>query len=107
MLYQYSAPVGFTQNRTLTSKSITTSIDLLTNSDKKIKVAPGTFQLNVAGGGKYEERPLSVLLCWLMSEKKHVMKYARFYLDQGFDVLTVRINPKQLLWPVTGSQVCE
>jgi hypothetical protein len=34
-----------------------------------------------------------------------VMKYAKFYLDQGFSCLTVRLTPWQLLWPVTGSQV--
>jgi len=50
-------------------------------------------------------RPLSVILSWLMSERKHILKYAQFYLDKGFDVLTVRITPGQLFWPTTGSQV--
>jgi len=34
-----------------------------------------------------------------MAKNNAVKKYAQFYLDQGFDVLTVRITPSQLLLP--------
>jgi len=34
-----------------------------------------------------------------MAKNNAVKKYAQFYLDQGFDVLTVRITPWQLLLP--------
>ncbi|KAF4520708.1 hypothetical protein B566_EDAN012495 [Ephemera danica] len=50
-------------------------------------------------------QPMVVMLSWLMSKPKHVHKYARLYLKLGFDVLTVSINPWQLLWPVKGSQL--
>ncbi|CAG7828431.1 unnamed protein product [Allacma fusca] len=94
-------------NRTLTNKTLTKSIELVTNSTKEIKVnAANPLQLQVDKTlGSDEVRPLTILLCWMMSQKKHVLKYAKFYLDQGFDVLTVSITPWQLLWPVTGSQV--
>jgi hypothetical protein len=49
--------------------------------------------------------PLVVMLSWLMAKKKHILKYANFYMDQGFDVLSVSITPWQLLWPVKGTQV--
>ncbi|CAL8081250.1 unnamed protein product [Orchesella dallaii] len=105
MVLHSISPIGQTQNRSLTTKTLTKSIELLSNSNKEIKSTPGNPLQLVVPGGQYEERPLSILLCWLMSEKKHVMKYARFYLDQGFDVLTVRVTPWQLLWPVSGTQV--
>lgn len=104
MIFQGMAPVGQTQNRSLTTKTLTKSIDLVSSSNKEIKVVSGNSLQLAVPGGQYEERPLSILLCWLMSEKKHVLKYAQFYLDQGFDVLTVRLSPWQLLWPTTGSQ---
>jgi len=49
--------------------------------------------------------PLVVMLSWLMAKKRHILKYANFYMDQGFDVLNVSITPWQLLWPVKGTQV--
>ena len=52
-----------------------------------------------------EQPPLCIIIGWLMSRRKHVMKYAKFYLDQGFDVLHVSCSPWQLLWPVTGGKV--
>jgi hypothetical protein len=49
--------------------------------------------------------PLVVMLSWLLAKKRHILKYANFYMDQGFDVLCVSITPWQLLWPVKGTQV--
>ena len=94
-------------SRSLTTKTLTKSLELVTTSSKEIKMTPGNpFQVQVDTSRKSNEvRPLTVLLCWLMSQKKHTRKYAQFYLDQGFDVLTVSITPWQLLWPVSGSQV--
>jgi len=104
MILHSMSPVGQTQNRTLTTKTLSKSLDLLSNSSKEIKLTPGN-SLQIQSGGGNDGRPLTVLLCWLMSNKKHVMKYAQFYLNQGFDVLTVQITPWQLLWPVSGTQV--
>ncbi|KAK7870004.1 hypothetical protein R5R35_011971 [Gryllus longicercus] len=50
-------------------------------------------------------RPLVVLLSWLLAKQKHILKFADFYLDQGFDVLTVSIQPWQMLLPARGTQV--
>lgn len=87
--------------RTLSTKSLNKSLDLFTNSAKPITLSGnGSLQLNLD-----EERPLTVILAWLMSQQKHIQKYAKYYLDNGFDVLTVRTTPQQLLWPVGGSQV--
>ncbi len=97
-------PMSQNQNRTLTTKTLSKGIELVT-TNKNIVTVPGhSFQLEV-NSQLLEERPLCILLCWLMSQKKHVQKYARFYLDQGFSCLTVSLTPWQLLWPVTGSQV--
>jgi hypothetical protein len=52
-----------------------------------------------------DDKPLVVILSWLQAKQKHLSKYAKVYLDQGFDVLVTQITPWQLLWPVKGSQV--
>ena len=49
--------------------------------------------------------PLVVMMPWILAEKRHILKYANIYMDQGFDVLTVSVTPWQLLWPVKGTQV--
>lgn len=51
------------------------------------------------------ERPLTLLMCWLMSKDSHVKKFVRLYNDLGFDVLKIRISPFDLLRPTKGSQV--
>jgi len=104
MILHSVSPVSQPQNRTLTTKTLSKGIDLVTTT-KGVKTVPGKPLQLAVGTQTEEEKPLCVLLCWLMSQKKHIMKYAKFYLDQGFSCLTVQINPWQLLWPVTGSQV--
>ena len=49
-------------------------------------------------------RPLVVLLTWLAAQDKHVDKYSNLYLQKGFDVLTVKTNPFDLLFPTMGSR---
>lgn len=49
--------------------------------------------------------PLLVMLCWLMSKRKHIMKFVNLYTEQGFDVMTVSVTPWQLMWPVKGTRV--
>lgn len=51
------------------------------------------------------EKPLAVLLQWLMAKPAHVKKYAQLYIDQGFDVITVSVSPWQVMWPTKGIQV--
>uniref|UniRef100_A0A182QHZ7 Transmembrane protein 53 n=1 Tax=Anopheles farauti TaxID=69004 RepID=A0A182QHZ7_9DIPT len=50
------------------------------------------------------DRPLVFIFAWLQASEKHLSKFAEFYLEQGFDVLSVHISPWQLVWPVYGSQ---
>lgn len=45
------------------------------------------------------DRPLVLVLSWLLSKSKHIYKYGDFYLGHNFDVLHVKIDPKHLLWP--------
>lgn len=51
------------------------------------------------------EKPLVILLPWLMSKPKHIRKYAQLYIDQGYDVLAVSVTPWQVMWPKKGTQV--
>jgi len=50
------------------------------------------------------ERPLVVLLTWLAAQEKHIEKYSNLYLQKGFDVLTVKTNPFDLLFPTIGAR---
>ncbi|XP_072047781.1 transmembrane protein 53-like isoform X1 [Amphiura filiformis] len=52
-----------------------------------------------------EKRPLVLLLSWLAAKQRHLSNFAQFYLDQGCDVLTVKVKPMQILLPETGAQV--
>ena len=49
-------------------------------------------------------RPLVVFMSWLMAREKYLEKYRSIYLNHGFDVLTVKTSPLELLLPVKGSQ---
>ncbi|XP_054930768.2 uncharacterized protein l(2)k09913 isoform X3 [Dermacentor andersoni] len=51
------------------------------------------------------ENPLTVLLAWMNAKDKHLQHYHDFYLQLGFDVLTVRTLPLQLAFPTSGAQV--
>lgn len=50
-----------------------------------------------------KSRPLAVLLTWLAAREKHIEKYRNLWLQKGFDVLTVKMDPHQLLLPKYGS----
>ncbi|XP_074038383.1 transmembrane protein 53-like lethal (2) k09913 isoform X2 [Leptinotarsa decemlineata] len=84
--------------RNLSSLEITKNISLLSDDKKTSKVI--NLKMDVP-----QEKPLVVMLSWLMAKKKHVHKYADIYLKHGFDVLNISLSPWQLLWPVKGSQV--
>ena len=49
-------------------------------------------------------RPLVVLLAWLMASEKYLEKYRSIYFNHGFDVLTVKTSPLELMLPRIGSQ---
>jgi hypothetical protein len=50
-------------------------------------------------------RPLVLLYGWLVAKAKHIHKYGDFYLNKGFDVLHIKVQPDQLLWPVRAQAV--
>ncbi|XP_046748298.1 uncharacterized protein LOC124412464 [Diprion similis] len=85
--------------RLLSTHHISKNIELISqNSD--VGTRSNNFQMNPS-----KDRPLLVILSWLMSKRKHIMKFANFYMEQGFDVVTVSISPWQLMWPVKGSRL--
>lgn len=92
---------GFVACNFLSTHRLTKNIELIAEDnvsfrpDNKFVINPHTD----------DHRPLLVLLCWLQSKRKHTMKFVNFYMEQGFDVVTVSINPWQLMWPVNGSRV--
>lgn len=49
-------------------------------------------------------RPLVVILAWLMAREKYLEKYRSIYFRHGFDVLTVKTSPMELMLPSYGSQ---
>ncbi|XP_015917052.1 uncharacterized protein [Parasteatoda tepidariorum] len=52
-----------------------------------------------------KKRKLAVILSWMLAKESHVDKFRAIYLSRGFDVLTVDMVPKDLLFPTSGSQV--
>ncbi|CAH2215693.1 jg23113 [Pararge aegeria aegeria] len=54
---------------------------------------------------KQTNKPMCIMLNWLLATENQVMKYANIYLDEGFDVLRVTCEPWQLLWPRKGAKV--
>lgn len=99
---QYAKPtVAVMQNsRSISTQDITKNIQLLTEKPRNVDKDPETFKLKHS-----VEKPLVILLSWLLAKQKHLEKYAQIYIEQGFDVLTISISPWQLLWPAKGSQL--
>lgn len=86
--------------RFVSTHRITKNIELITQ-----ETPIQTDKFNSQGSIVSEDRPLLVLLCWLLAQRKHIMKYAAFYMEQGFDVVTVTVSPWQLMWPANGTRV--
>ncbi|XP_001606567.1 uncharacterized protein LOC100122957 [Nasonia vitripennis] len=110
-LPRFSAPkprdnmvFGFVACNFLSTHRLTKNIELLTEDNHLpiIKDSPKKV-INPSENG--ENRPLLVLLCWLLSKRNHIMKFVNFYMEQGFDVVTVSMTPWQLMWPVKGSRI--
>lgn len=78
--------------------NVSKNIQLLSSDKKSAKVV----DLKLT---EPQNKPLVVLLTWLMSKKPHIVKYAEFYSERGFDIMSINISPWQLLWPARGTQV--
>ncbi|XP_035213307.1 uncharacterized protein LOC118187238 [Stegodyphus dumicola] len=63
------------------------------------------LHLNTVEEDDKSKKPLAVILAWMLAKESHIAKYRSIYLKRGFDVLTVDINPKDMLFPVSGCQV--
>lgn len=50
-------------------------------------------------------RPIVLIYGWLVAKAKHIYKYGDFYLGKGFDVLHIKVEPLQLLWPQQAQKV--
>ena len=50
-------------------------------------------------------RPLTIILAWMLAQDKHIEKYRQMWFKRGFDVLTVKTSPIDLLIPPIGGQI--
>jgi len=50
-------------------------------------------------------RPLTLIFSWMLAKDKHLEKYRQLWFRRGFDVLTVRTSPLDLLLPPVGGRV--
>uniref|UniRef100_A0A6P7H856 Uncharacterized protein LOC114348371 n=1 Tax=Diabrotica virgifera virgifera TaxID=50390 RepID=A0A6P7H856_DIAVI len=84
--------------RFISTIEVSKNISLISNEKKNCKVI--NFELS-----EPQDKPLVVLISWLLAKKKYSYKYADIYLKQGFDVLNINVSPWQFLWPTKGTQV--
>jgi len=90
--------MGESQTRRLSSLELTKNLELIT----KDKLSTRVVNLKLS---EPQNKPLVVLLSWMLAKRKHIYKFADYYVAQGFDVLRISISPWQLLWPTKGTQV--
>ncbi|XP_030767792.1 transmembrane protein 53 isoform X2 [Sitophilus oryzae] len=84
--------------RNISCLEVSKNMSILSHEKKNTSVTD--FKLD-----QLQENPLVILLAWMMASKKHTLKYADIWIQKGFDVLTINVNPWQFLWPVKGTQV--
>lgn len=59
----------------------------------------------IQSNNKRDQNVLLIIFGWLYFQEKHMDKYRNFYAEKGFDVLTVRINVTEFLFPAWGSKL--
>ncbi|XP_028049680.1 uncharacterized protein LOC105839005 [Monomorium pharaonis] len=87
--------------RMVSSHHVSKNIEFLTQDNHIViskNIAPNNINVT-------NNRPLLVILTWLLSKRRHVMKFVNLYMEQGFDVAVVSLTPWQLLWPTKGSRL--
>ena len=100
-LLKYNQYSGIGQlTRMLSSHHVSKNIEFLTQDNHVTSPKNVVQNINVANN-----RPLLVILTWLLSKRHHVMKFVNLYMEQGFDVAVVSLTPWQLLWPAKGSRL--
>ncbi|XP_021207818.1 uncharacterized protein LOC101742817 [Bombyx mori] len=86
--------------RSVHMQNISKNMQYISKEDRKITLDPYTMKTN-----NPIQRPLCVMMNWMLAKPKHVLKYANVYLEQDFDVVAVSCSPMQLMWPVKGSKI--
>ncbi|XP_011266614.1 uncharacterized protein LOC105257586 isoform X1 [Camponotus floridanus] len=86
--------------RMLSSHHVSKNIEFITQDNRVVSSKNVIQNINVANN-----RPLLVILTWLLSKRQHVMKFVNLYMEQGFDVAVVSLTPWQLMWPTKGSRL--
>ncbi|CAO1363144.1 unnamed protein product [Diamesa serratosioi] len=92
---------GYLAYRYLSIQEITKSLHLYTEEPRIFTKDPKTLRLKQESGDK----PMVLILSWLLANQKHIKKFAQVYTEQGCDVLVAHITPWQLLWPSSGTQL--
>ncbi|CRK95794.1 CLUMA_CG009251, isoform A [Clunio marinus] len=95
-----TVPASIMVKRYMSVQELTKNLYLFTEHERKFEKDSKTLRLKQ----DVDDKPLVVILSWLQSKQTHLSKFAKLYMDQGFDVLVAQIRPWQLLWPVKGSQ---
>ncbi|XP_066999131.1 transmembrane protein 53-B isoform X2 [Anabrus simplex] len=98
-----SAHVLWTSLRPYSLHTINKAMQLI-SSERTVKIEKSP-KFKVTYPELNHNKPLVIIMAWLLAQQKHILKFAELYMDQGFDVLNVSIAPWQLLWPAKGSQV--
>lgn len=97
-LPKYGAAACILSVRNLSSLELSKNLELITSEKMTTKVT--NLKLSTP-----QDKPMVILLTWLMAKRKHIYKFANYYTSHGFDVLNVSVSPWQLLWPTKGTQV--
>ncbi|KAF2884101.1 hypothetical protein ILUMI_22069 [Ignelater luminosus] len=97
-LPKYGAAACIFNVRNLSSIELSKNLELITKEKKTAKVTNLKLSTPL-------DKPMVILLSWLMAKRKHIYKFANYYTGHGFDVLNVSVSPWQLLWPTKGTQV--
>ncbi|CAO1333183.1 unnamed protein product [Diamesa hyperborea] len=79
--------------RWVAMQRITKNIQLFTDKPRKIAVDPKTLKVEQDANGK----PMVLIMAWLLSQPKHIKKFAQIYVDQGFDCLLVAADVLKFL----------
>ena len=63
-----------------------------------IKITPNLSlqKATLPEGEQSKQRPLVLVLSWLLAKQRHLDNFIKFYTNRGCDVLTVRIQPLQV-----------
>ncbi|XP_077994570.1 uncharacterized protein LOC144448264 [Glandiceps talaboti] len=56
---------------------------------------------------KDQNRPTVLMFTWMSAKRRYINKYVDVYTSKGYDVLVVKMDPINLVWPSTGEAVAQ